>query len=93
MEHTRSFPWVNFPATSNKLLDGAGFFSSVPQILDSAVDGAFGSPAVNVRLVPRLDMVKEKGLEKLSFYLCGRRGCNPVPCLLNNYYVERMHGK
>ena len=52
--------------------------------IDSAVVGAFGSPAVYVRLVPRLDMVKEEGLEESTFSCFrGQRWCNSLSCLLD----------
>ena len=69
VEHPGSFPRVDGPIASVVLLEGAGFFScSATNGLGSAVVGAVEFPAVDVRLVPRLDTVNEECLETLLFF-------------------------
>ena len=52
------------PFVSRGSLEGVGPFSSNAENgLDFAVVGAFGPPAVDVLLVPVLDMVQKQGLE------------------------------
>ena len=63
VEHPGSFPWVYVTVswTSGGLLEGPESFSfSAANGLDYVVVVAFGSPAVDVRLVPRLDRSKRK---------------------------------
>ena len=69
MESPGSLPRIDCPATSSGLLEGVGSFSpSAENGLVSAIVGASGFPAVDVRLVPRLDTVEEKGFENLVFF-------------------------
>ena len=57
------------PFVSRGSLEGVGPFSSNTENgLDFAVVGAFESPAVDVLLVPVLDMVQEQGLETSSCF-------------------------
>ena len=68
VEHQSSFPWVDVPVASSGFLEGAVSSSSAANRLDFAVVGTFGFPAIDVRLVPRFDRVKEEGLEKMTFF-------------------------
>ena len=68
MVYTGFFPWVDVTLTPNGLLKSAGFvFSSAANRLEFAMIRAFGSPVVDVRLVPRLDVITEESLEKTCF--------------------------
>ena len=53
----------------SRLLEGVGSFSPRAENgLVSATAGASRFPAADVRLMPRLDTVKEEGLEKIVFF-------------------------
>ena len=83
------FLGLRFPSP-NVLLKNAGFvFSSDANRLYYAMVGALVSPTVDVRLVARLNVVTEEGLEKLVLFFL-RRVCKPHPCLLDRH-LDRMH--
>ena len=67
-----------FHSFPEKLYSVRGAYPNAANGLVSAMVGAFGSPAIDILLVPMLDM-EEAGLEKVLFFIfCGRRGCDPL---------------
>ena len=85
--------WCDTRLVSKGSLERAESFSyNAENGLVCAVVGAFGSLAVDVLLVPVLDMIEEEGLEYLYiFLLFGLGGCEPLPCLLDGL-LDSMHG-
>ena len=59
LDRTGSFSWVNVSVVFSGLERARSFYSSATHGFGSAVVGAFGSPAVDVRLVPTPYMEEE----------------------------------
>ena len=73
--------WIDCPVASSGLLEGVrSFCPSGENGFVFAMVGASEFPAVDVRLVPRLDTVEEEGFENLTFFFFGAEdGITPSP--------------
>ena len=68
MESSGVLPRIDFLSASSRLLGGKGAFSPSTENGSVSVAGASGFPAVDVRLVPRLDSFEEAGFENFTFF-------------------------